>query len=201
MTHSILQWYLPGYLLLYLLVSFVLPSLRVYKNTGINPLTFDSSDTVHDFVGLWMKVVTALLVLVICCYSFTPQFYKYLLPFWYVTHPFINAAGLVLIHLSLLWIVLAQYQMRNSWRIGIDEKNKTALVTNGLFQYSRNPVFAGMLASVAGIFLLLPNAFSLLCLISSYLLIQVQIRLEEDFLQKQHGAIYLTYKQKVRRLL
>ncbi len=34
-----------------------------------------------------------------------------------------------------------------------------------------------------------------------YVLIQIQIRLEEEFLTSQHGQKYLTYKQKVRRLI
>jgi protein-S-isoprenylcysteine O-methyltransferase Ste14 len=34
-----------------------------------------------------------------------------------------------------------------------------------------------------------------------YVLIQIQIRLEEEFLTNQHGQKYLTYKQKVRRLI
>jgi protein-S-isoprenylcysteine O-methyltransferase Ste14 len=51
---------------------------------------------------------------------------------------------------------IAQYQMSNSWRIGIDEKNKTELVTKGIF-YSRNPIFLGMIISILGIFLILPT--------------------------------------------
>jgi protein-S-isoprenylcysteine O-methyltransferase Ste14 len=31
--------------------------------------------------------------------------------------------------------------MDNSWRIGIDEENKTGLVTKGIFSISRNPIF------------------------------------------------------------
>ena len=57
-----------------------------------------------------------------------------------------------MIHLSLLWISVAQYQMSNSWRIGIDENNKTELITKGLFSYKPEPDFLGMIISVAGIF-------------------------------------------------
>ena len=40
-----------------------------------------------------------------------------------------------------------------------------------------------------------------LFLILGYVLIQIQIRLEEEFLTKEHGQEYLNYKQKVRRLI
>ena len=109
--------------------------------------------------------------------------------------------ALILIHLSLLWISVAQYQMSNSWRIGIDENNKTELITKGLFSYSRNPIFLGMIISVTGIFFILPNAITLFLMLSTYIVIQIQIRLEEEFLEKQHGQEYLSYKQNTKRLL
>jgi protein-S-isoprenylcysteine O-methyltransferase Ste14 len=91
--------------------------------------------------------------------------------------------------------------MKNSWRIGIDTVTKTELVTTGLFRISRNPIFFGMIISLFGLFLTTPNALTGLFLIIGYVLIQIQIRLEEDFLTEQHGKKYSEYKQKVRRLI
>jgi protein-S-isoprenylcysteine O-methyltransferase Ste14 len=91
--------------------------------------------------------------------------------------------------------------MKNSWRIGIDTDTKTELITNGLFSISRNPVFFGIVLSLSGLFLITPNALTLLLFILGYVLIQIQIRLEEEFLIKEHGQKYLEYKQKVRRLI
>jgi len=116
-------------------------------------------------------------------------------------HPIILYSGLALIHIALLWVVIAQFQMSKSWRIGIDEENKTELVTAGLFSISRNPIFLGMILSVTGIFLIIPNALTFFLCLSTYFVIQIQIRLEEEFLIKQHGDEYLHYKQKTRRLL
>ncbi|MCX8524842.1 isoprenylcysteine carboxylmethyltransferase family protein [Chryseobacterium formosus] len=91
--------------------------------------------------------------------------------------------------------------MKNSWRIGIDEDLKTELITIGLFNYSRNPIFFGMLLSLIGLFFTLPTLTSLIFFIISTILIQTQIRLEEEFLLNQHGNDYLQYKAKVRRFL
>jgi protein-S-isoprenylcysteine O-methyltransferase Ste14 len=55
---------------------------------------------------------------------------------------------------------MAQFQMKDSWRIGIDDQMKTELVTNGLFQFSRNPVFLGMTASLIGFFLAFPTVIA-----------------------------------------
>lgn len=58
-----------------------------------------------------------------------------------------------------------------------------------------------MILSLVGLFLTTPNMFTILFLILGYVLIQIQIRLEEDFLSKEHRQEYSNYKQKVRRLI
>ena len=91
--------------------------------------------------------------------------------------------------------------LKNSWRIGIDTDTKTELITSGLFAFSRNPIFFGMILSLVGLFLTTPNALTVLFLTLGYVLIQIQIRLEEEFLTKEHGQDYMNYKQKVRRFI
>ena len=196
-----LKFYLPVYLVLYMMVAFVLPSYRTYKQTGINPVTFSKTDNAHDYIGFVMKVLIALLFVAVFIYSFSDKIYQYLVPISYLMKDVFLIIGLILIHFSLLWISVAQYQMSNSWRIGIDENNKTELITKGLFSYSRNPIFLGMIISVAGIFFILPNALTFFLILSTYIVIQIQIRLEEEFLEKQHGQEYLSYKQTTKRLL
>ena len=89
--------------------------------------------------------------------------------------------------------------MANSWRIGIDEKNKTKLVTKGLFSISRNPIFLGIMIANIGLFLVIPNAFTLLIISLSTISINIQVRLEEAFLKQEFENQYLEYSKKVRR--
>ena len=91
--------------------------------------------------------------------------------------------------------------MSDSWRIGIDEINKTELITKGIFSISRNPIFLGMIVSVLGLFFVIPNALMFCLTITTYIVIQIQIRLEEEFLERQHTKNYINYKQKTRRLI
>lgn len=103
--------------------------------------------------------------------------------------------------LSLIWTVLAQSQMGHSWRIGIDEEHRTVLVVKGIFGVSRNPIFLGMILTLVGLFLTIPNAITLLTLVLGFVLIQVQVRLEEAFLGQVHGRDYDDYRRRVRRWL
>ena len=89
--------------------------------------------------------------------------------------------------------------MANSWRIGIDEKNKTELITSGLYTFSRNPIFLGVMIANLGLLLIIPNAFTLPIVSLSIASINTQIRLEESFLKTVHGQEYENYLKKVRR--
>lgn len=198
---SILKYYLPIFLIVYLVVTFILPSIRVYKKTGINPVTFGKSDNAHDYIGSIMKVLTGLLLIAVLLFSLSDEAYQYLQPINYFNDEWIKYSGLFLVHASLIWIVIAQYHMKQSWRIGVDEKNKTELITTGLFSLSRNPVFLGMILSTIGIFLIISNTLTFFIAATSYIVMQIQIRLEEEFLLKQHGTVYNEYKRTVRRLI
>jgi protein-S-isoprenylcysteine O-methyltransferase Ste14 len=199
---AFLKIYLPIFLVGFILLVFVVPSVRVYQQTGINPFRFATKhDQAHDFIGASMKVFILLLLVAVFLYSFSERAYQYLAPFAYMKAKSLKITGLVLGHLSLLCIIFAQYNMRQSWRIGIDYENRTTLITNGFFSISRNPIYLSLLAGLVGMFLVLPNAVTFAVLFAAYIVLHVTMRLEEDFLQKQHGETYMTYKKNVRRLI
>ncbi len=105
-----------------------------------------------------------------------PDFYSYLLPVPWLNSDTAKFIGIGLLILSLAWTVIAQMQMGNSWRIGIDEEKKTALIQTGVFSFSRNPIFLGMSITSIGFFLTIPNAATLLILVLGFVLMQIQVR-------------------------
>lgn len=196
-----LRFYLPAYLILYILFSFILPTYRTWKQTGINPITFGKEPTAHNYIGVVMKLLILMLFVVVLMFTIDAQVYQYAVPITYLQHPVLIWIGLVLIHISLIWVVIAQFQMSTSWRIGIDEKNSTLLVTNGIFKISRNPIFLGMIISMLGMFLIIPNAITFFLALTTYFIIHIQIRLEEAYLAEAHGDAYIQYKKKTKRLI
>ena len=198
--NDLLKYYLPIFYLIVMMFVFVIPTYRVYKKTGINPITFGKEDKAHNYVGNIMKILLGTLLAVIMMYS-VESIYQYSVPIYYLEIKIIRIVGLIILHLSLIWIIIAQIQMSNSWRVGIDEKNKTDLVTTGLFSICRNPIFLGMIFCVFSLFLIIPNAITFCIFITVHLIIQVQIRLEEEYLLKRHGENYNNYKRKTKRLL
>ncbi len=198
---DLMKYFLLLYLLIYLAVAFVLPSYRVWKRTSVNPVKFRGAENAHDYIGKLFKIVMAGLVIVVIINALTPNLYSHLLPVFWLDGPGIQYAGAALLLGSLIWTVLAQTQMGNSWRIGIDEERRTELVRSGVFGISRNPIFLGMIITLLGIFLIIPNAMTLLFLVLGVVLIQIQVRLEEEFLLKTHGADYEDFRGRVRRWL
>ena len=86
--------------------------------------------------------------------------------------------------------------MGASWRAGIDPL-PTALVTNGLYAVARNPIFAGVMLTVAGVVAITPSPWSILISAPVFLLINLQVRAEERHLIALHGARYLDYASRV----
>ena len=193
--------YLFLFLLVYFFFVFFLRSYLLWKRTGVNPLTFGRADDAHGYNGKIYTFISLLEFVVVFIYAFKNEWYQYLLPFWYLEHDYLKYIGWGLLVLSLILVWVAQSQMANSWRIGIDENNKTELVTNGLFSISRNPIFLGIMIANVGLLLIIPNAFTLLIVSLSAISINTQIRLEEDFLEKSHGTAYTGYCTNVRRWL
>lgn len=187
------------YFIVYFLLVFVVRSLLLWKKTGVNPLTFSKSDDAHGFNGKVFKLISVIELIVVGIYAFKNDWNQYLLPFWYIENKVLLIIGWCLLGLSLGLVLIAQSHMANSWRIGIDKENRSELVTTGFFSISRNPIFLGIMIANVGLFLALPNAYTLLIISLSTLSINTQIRLEEGFLKSEFGKDYEDYCKKVRR--
>jgi protein-S-isoprenylcysteine O-methyltransferase Ste14 len=113
-----------------------------------------------------------------------------------------HVAGLVLYALGLAGVVWSQRVMGSSWRIGVDETERTALVTGGPFEFVRNPIFTSMTAVWLGLALLSPSAVSLASVLLLLISIELQTRLvEEPYLLRTQGEPYAAYAGRVGRFL
>ncbi len=197
----LLKYLLPAYLAAYFFAAFFWRSYVVWKRAGVNPLVFKGTDSAHDYIGRVFKLLFAAVVFSVIVYSTSEGLYEYLTPINWLERRWLRAAGVILLPVSLAWTVLAQAQMGEAWRIGIDEERRAPLVRKGVFGLSRNPIFLGMMLTLLGLFLVTPNAVTLLVLVLGVVLIQIQVRLEEEFLSGVHGEEYAEYRRGVRRWL
>lgn len=193
------------FLLLYFAVFFGVAvawrTYRVWRVTGINAFRLREETGPEAITGRYFKLLPVGALALLLLVTLWPDLYGQLGVITLLEIPLLQMSGVALMLLALAWTILAQVQMGQSWRIGIDHDNRTALVTAGIFRYSRNPIFVGMMGSLAGLFLVLPCALSLLIFALAAVLIQVQVSLEETHLQQLHGQDYVDYCGRVARWL
>ncbi len=185
----------------YLIIVFVLRSIIVWRQSGVNPFVFSSTEKAHDYLGFIYKLTVVVMALAIGAFSFFSPIYSFLNPISYLELENVKITGVTLLILAFIWTLIAQIQMSNSWRIGIDYDEKTELVNKGLFSISRNPVFLGVVVFYIGIFFIIPNSLTFTLVWVMLVTVQVQVRLEEEYLMDSHGADYQEYLKSVRRWL
>lgn len=91
--------------------------------------------------------------------------------------------------------------MKDSWRAGIPDKDKTELVTTGIYRYSRNPAFLGFDFMYIGVLLLYGNLLTFGFSVFAIVMLHLQILQEERYLENTFGAPYTAYKKQVFRYL
>ena len=111
----------------------------------------------------------------------------------------IKIAGAVVELLGLLIWALGLLALGRSWRIGIDRTTPGSLVTDGIFRWTRNPIYVGFDLLFVGTFLLLGRlVFLVLALVLIGMFHFVMLR-EERFLAQEYGDAYREYCSRVGR--
>lgn len=100
-----------------------------------------------------------------------------------------------------LFFLISVLCMKDSWRAGIPDKDKTELVTTGIYKYSRNPTFLGFDMMYLGILLMYCNLLTAFFTAFAVVMLHLQILQEEKYLLGVFGAEYQEYQKHVFRYL
>jgi len=138
------------YALCYLGLIFVWRIIRTRKKIKQNPVTYSLKDSAHDYIGKLFLIFLIFHILTVILYVS-----NYLgLKISYIDNFTINIIGGLLAWGSLIWVLTAQSQMGNDWRLGIDKNKKTYIRTKGLFKFNRHPIYLGVILSSLSLFLI-----------------------------------------------
>ncbi len=114
----------------------------------------------------------------------------------------VRVMGAVMSVVGTIMFIVAVQTMRDSWRAGVSKTDKTELVTNGIYQISRNPAFLGFDLLYIGTLLMFFNWILYILTVFAIIMYHLQIvNVEEDFLLSEFGNEYLQYKKKVCRYI
>ena len=123
------------------------------------------------------------------------------IPIRVLANDYLIFIGMFLLFLNLIISFLALVQMRDSWRVGIRENDKTDLINSGIFKMTRNPYFLSYIILFIAYIILVANVLILISSLVAFISIHKMIMKEEKYLEALHGAKYLDYKSNVPRYL
>lgn len=145
------------------------------------------------FIELTMKFATILIPLAEVVSIWLNNVFT---PIW------VRLAGSVIGALGAVVFICSVINMRDSWRAGVSETDKTELITAGIYKISRNPAFLGFDLVYVGILIMFFNWILLVITLFAILMFHLQIVIvEEKFLAKAFGNEYLNYRKKVNRYI
>jgi protein-S-isoprenylcysteine O-methyltransferase Ste14 len=114
---------------------------------------------------------------------------------------FSTITGLVLLVLNLAISTASLIDLKDSWRVGVVDNQKTVLITSGIYCFTRNPYFVSYFFMFLAYTILLQNLILLVLSIMGFIFVHTMIMKEEKFLYSVHGDAYLQYKKIVPRYL
>ena len=91
--------------------------------------------------------------------------------------------------------------MKDNWRAGIPDRDRTELVTDGIYAFSRNPAFLGFDLQYIGVLLMFCNLLTAAFTVFAVSMLHLQILQEERYLTAAFGPEYLQYRRHVLRYL
>ena len=113
-----------------------------------------------------------------------------------------NVWGIALVMLGMLVILMCALRFRRVDTTIKPFKESTTLIVTGLFRYSRNPIYVGMVMMLVGVWIGLRTLTGFFVIPIFIWLIQKKfIVREEEMLREKFGESYAEYQRRVRRWL
>ena len=183
-----------GLLILAVFYAVYISKMILQKRKGIqtDQIAKGKQKTKVFYIELAMKIATySVVVAEVLSLFFAPPY----LPQKLV------ALGVVLGFIGDILFTVSVITMKDSWRAGIAENDKTEIITSGIYRISRNPAFLAFDCVYIGLLLIAFNWVLLVFSVFAMTMLHLQILQEEKFLSNAFGAEYNAYKSKVRRYL
>ena len=114
----------------------------------------------------------------------------------------IRMVGILLGMMGDIIFIISVLTMKESWRAGVSYEEKTDLITDGIYQISRNPAFLGFDFVYIGMCFLFFNPALVVISFLAIIMFHLQIKyVEEPFLKQEFKEQYLQYYQQVNRYI
>ena len=179
--------------IVFIFYSFYFAKLLIQKKQGIKTNQMGTGKKRKKV--LWIERMTSCATMLACVADVYSIFLQK-----NVLAPQLRIVGIIMGFMGVIFFALATITMKTSWRVGIPEE-KTKLVTEGIYQWSRNPAFVGfdlLYISVCFMFFTIP-----LMIISLWamVMLHLQILQEENHMHAMFGEEYDAYRIRTLRYI
>ncbi|MCZ8324404.1 MAG: isoprenylcysteine carboxylmethyltransferase family protein [Sphingomonadaceae bacterium] len=176
---------IPLLAMLSIVAATLVRGIAIRRKTGDRPWAFASAKGVQRIAGSSFAFSVAALIAaaVLAPVSDTG---------WTITAAIIAIVGAAI-------VMVAQVQMGRAWRVGVREGDAPLFISHGLFRYSRNPIFVGMMLVGLSAAMVSGTWWSWSGVAVFIASCAVQVRIEEAHLEASFGQSYREFRSSVPR--
>lgn len=176
---------IPLLAMLSIVAATLVRGIAIRRKTGDRPWAFASAKGVQRIAGSSFAFSVAALIAaaVLAPVSDTG---------WTITAAIIATVGAAI-------VMVAQVQMGRAWRVGVREGDAPLFISHGLFRYSRNPIFVGMMLVGLSAAMVSGTWWSWSGVAVFIASCAVQVRIEEAHLEASFGQSYREFRSSVPR--
>ncbi|HYG04260.1 MAG TPA: hypothetical protein VD927_17555 [Chryseosolibacter sp.] len=173
MDYGVLHIFLPAFMLVFLGTISVWSHVRKNKKINVGEWTASAMKTELKLVDLFFKVLLVLSIGLSVLYAYFPEYYYIAGPIEWLDVPVINTVGVLVLKTSLVWIVMAQFNIEKTIAMFNSGVSKGSLPK--LFTYSRKLILTGMLIMFFGLFITISSVLAIMiCIIATWLFDRVK---------------------------
>ncbi len=111
----------------------------------------------------------------------------------------VKTVGAALVAIAVVLYAIALGRLGKSWRLGIDRTTPGPLVTDGIYRWTRHPIYVAFDLLFVGTFLVLGHVIFLLLALVLLPLLHCHMLREERFLTELYDGAYRDYCRRVGR--
>ena len=175
-------------------VAFVAALIFVRRRTGCDPKGVDVGKTKVSGMTFFLWLAVAV------CYVFDARSVVWFGRIACLDNDAAKGLGIVLWVVGLLVGLAGEVALGEAFRIDLP-RERTRLITTGIYRYTRNPCVLGVYLVVLGTFLIAPSLLALLAVALNFVGFHLKVQAEEEYLRRTHGEKYEAYCARTGRYL
>jgi hypothetical protein len=168
MDYKTLQIFLPAFMIVFFGVVSLWSHLRKRKRVRFSKDYQNRITPEVKLVDTFFKVLLLLSIAVALVYAYFPDYYYVTGPIVWLDIPLVNTIGVLVLKCSLIWIVMAQFNIERS--IALINSGVEQASFNKLLNYSQKLILTGFLIMFLGLFITISSVVAILIFLAAVVL-------------------------------